>query len=206
MRRTIRYTLLAFALVTLSGCLGGRPIRYYTVTLLPSPEPEPETSVYPITLLIGHIGASEILEDQPIVYRSGRNEIGTYQYHQWVEPPAQMVKIMLIRRLRASGKYQSVARLGGSVQGNFVLHGRLYDFEEVDKGAGITALVSMEFELFDRKTHRTVWKDFYSHSEPVHGKEIPDVVSVLDRNLEQGLTEVASGLDAYFSAHLAGKP
>jgi ABC-type uncharacterized transport system auxiliary subunit len=203
MRRMIRFILIALAMATLSGCLGGRAIRYYTVEAPPAPQPS--ASVYPVTVLVGHIGAPEILEDQPIVYRSGRNEIGTYAYHLWAEPPVEMVKIMLIRRLRALGKFQSVAQLGGSAQGNFVLHGRLYDFEEVDTGS-ITALVSMEFELVDRKTHRTVWTHYYSHSEPVQGKQIPDVVSALDHNLERGLTEVASALNAYFSASGSGKP
>jgi ABC-type uncharacterized transport system auxiliary subunit len=203
MRRMVRFTLVLLAMAACSGCLGGRPIRYYTVELPPSPQPA--TSEFPITLLIGHIGAPEILEDQPIVYRSGRNEIGTYEYHQWAETPAQMVKIMLIRRLRASGRYQSVASLGSSAEGEFVLHGRLYDFEEVDKGS-IAALVSMEFALFDRKTHKTMWTHFYSHSEPVQGRQISDVVAALDRNLEQGLAEVESGLNAYFSAHIHGKP
>jgi ABC-type uncharacterized transport system auxiliary subunit len=203
MLRMIRITLVGFAIATLSGCLGGRPIRYYTVTLPPTPEPGAD--VYPFTLLVGHISAPEILEDQPIVYRSGKNEIGVYQYHQWIEPPAEMVKIMLIRRLRASGKYQSVAQLGSRLQGDYVLHGRLYDFEEVDKGEDITALVSMQFELYDRKTHKEVWNRFYSHTEPVQGKKISDVVSALDHNLEQGLTEVMSGLNAYFSANFLHK-
>jgi ABC-type uncharacterized transport system auxiliary subunit len=199
MRRMIRFTLVALATAALGSCLGGKPIKYYTVALPPAPAPV--TSALPVTLLIGHIGAPEILEDQPIVYRSGRNEIGTYGYHQWAEPPALMLKTILIRRLRASGRYQSVAQVGSSTQGEFVLRGRLYNFEEVDQGGGISVLVSMEFELIDRRTHKAVWNRSYTHTEPVQGKEIPDVVAALDRNLEQGLTEVESGLDAYFSTH-----
>jgi ABC-type uncharacterized transport system auxiliary subunit len=188
--------------VGLGACGGGRPIRYYTVELPPAPQPS--TKAYPITLLIGRIGAPEILQDEPIAYRLGPNEIGTYNYHHWIEPPVRMVKVILIRQLRVSGKYQSVAELGSSVQGEFVLQGRLYDFEEVDAG-GTAALVTMEFELLDRKTSRTVWTHFYSRSEPVEGKEISDVVSALDRNLMRGLTEVVSGMEVYFSANLPGK-
>ena len=86
----------------------------------------------------------------------------------------------------------------------------LTTFNDVGAAVGVTAgstaaLVTMEFELFDRKTAKTVWTHFYSHSEPVQGKEIPVVVSALDRNLVRGLTEVTSGLDGYFSANLAGK-
>jgi len=200
MRRMILFIVVLLAAA--GACGGGRPIRYYTVELPPAPQPS--TSVYPITVLIGRIGAPEILQDEPIAYRSGPNEIGTYNYHHWAEPPVRMVKVILIRQLRASGKYRSVAELGSSAQGEFVLRGRLYDFEEVDAGS-TAALVTMEFELFDRKTGKTFWTHFYSYREPVQGKEISDVVSALDRNLMQGLTEVVSGMDAYFSAHVPGR-
>ncbi len=200
MRRLIRFTLVALAVTALSSCLGGRSIKYFTVSIPPAPQQA--AHAFPVSLLIGRISAPEILQDQPIVYRSGRNEIGAYQYHLWAEPPAQMVKTVLIRRLRASGRYQSVARSGGSTQGDFVLRGRLYDFEEVDTGGAITAKVSLEFELVDRSTHKSVWDHFYSNAEPVQGKEIPDVVTALDHNLEQGLSEVESGLGAYFASHL----
>jgi ABC-type uncharacterized transport system auxiliary subunit len=203
MRRTIACLVVLLAAVGLGACGSGRPIRYYTVELPPAPQPS--ASVYPVTLLIGRIGAPEILQDEPIAYRSGPNGIGTYDYHHWVEPPARMVKVILLRQLRASGRYQSVADLGSSAQGEYVLAGRLYDFEEVDKGS-ISALVTMDFELLDRKTAKIVWTHFYSRSEPVQGKGIPDVVAALDHNLVQGLTEVSSGLDQYFSAHLPGKP
>ena len=202
MRRTIACIVVLLAAVGLGACGSGRPIRYYTVEIPPAPLPS--TRVYPITLLIGRIGAPEILQDEPIAYRSGPNEIGTYDYHHWVEPPVRMVKVVLLRQLRASGRYQSVAELGSSAQGEFVLAGRLYDFEEVDKGS-IAALVTMDFELLDRKTAKIVWTHFYSRSEPVHGKGISDVVAALDRNLVQGLTEVSAGLDLYFSAHFPGK-
>ena len=36
----------------------------------------------------------------PIAYRVGANEIGTYQYSRWVEPPVEMVQGNLIRLLR----------------------------------------------------------------------------------------------------------
>ncbi|MDE3179425.1 MAG: membrane integrity-associated transporter subunit PqiC, partial [Acidobacteriota bacterium] len=178
--------LVLLAATLVCACGSGRPIHYYTMDL--PPPPGPSTSVYPVTVLVGRIDAPEILQDEPIVYRSGPNEIGTYEYHHWAVPPARMVKELLIRRLRASGKYRSVDELGSVVEGEYVLHGRLYDFEEVDRGS-IEALVSMEFELFDRRNRKAVWTHNYSQSIPVQGKEISDVVSALNRNLAQGLTE-----------------
>lgn len=203
MRHMVSLMFILLATMAMGACGSGRPIKYYTVNVPPAPAPS--TSIYPVTLLIGHIGGPEILMDQPIAYRSGPNEIGTYRYHLWDEPPVRMLKISLLRQLRASGKYESVAELGSLAQGDYVLQGRLDDFDEVDT-SGIAALVSMEFELYDRKDHKMVWSRFYSHSEPVQGKTIADVVSTLARNLTQGLSEVVSGLDAYFSANLRTRP
>ncbi|HEV3277492.1 MAG TPA: PqiC family protein [Terriglobia bacterium] len=205
MRRTIAiaFTVVLIAGLGLGACGGGRPIHYYTIE--PPMPPQPSTNAYPVTILIGRIGAPEILQDEPIAYRDGPNEIGTYNYHYWVAPPERMLKTILTRELRASGKYQSVTELGSAARGDFVLHGRLDDFEEVDSGGSTAALLTMEFELFDRKTGKSVWTHTYSHTEPVQGKEIPDVVAALQHNLVQGLTEVSSGLDAYFSANLPGK-
>jgi cholesterol transport system auxiliary component len=200
MRRTAGFVLLSLAVAGLGACGSGRPILYYTLEFPPAPQPS--TSVYPITILVGRLGAPDLLQDEPIIYRTGPNEIGTYAYHHWAEPPARMIRVMLFRRLRSSGKYQSVSELGSAARGDYVLQGRLDDFEEVDTAAGIAALVTMELELVDRKTNKTVWSHVYSRSEPVPGKQIPDVVAALNGNLRQGLDEILSSLDAYFSANL----
>jgi ABC-type uncharacterized transport system auxiliary subunit len=202
MHRMTSLIVVSLVAIFINGCGSGRPIHYYTMDLPAAPEPS--TGAYPVTLLIGRIDASELLRDEPIVYRSGPNEIGTYQYHQWAEPPTAMVRNMLIRQLRACGKYRAVDRVGSSVRGEYVLHCRLDDFEEVDT-ASIAALVSLDFQLYDRKTGRTVWTDYDSHRTPVEGKQIPDVVSALNQDLAQCLSDITSGLNAYFSAKFHGK-
>lgn len=85
-----------------------------------------------------------------------------------------------------------------------MIRGRLLDFGEID-GASITGLVSMEFELYDRKSGKVVWSHYYSQSEPVQSKEISAIVTALDANLARGLKETAAGLNAYFSSNASGK-
>jgi len=203
MDRIRRLIPLLLVVMALSGCGTGPPIHYYTVAIPAAPDPS--TYIYPVTLLVGRIEAPAILQNGLIAYRTGVNEVGTYQYRRWVESPADMLKTNLIRLLRASGDYQSVTELGSASGGAFVVRGNLYDFEEVDSGANIAALVSMEFTLYDRKTGLSLWSHFYSQSEPVQGNEISAVVAAMDRNLERGLKEVSAGLADYFSKTHAGK-
>ena len=202
MHRTTRLTLTSLLALGLGGCGSSKPIRYYTVQIPTAPPLV--TNAYPVSLLVANISGPEIFLDTRIAYRIGANEIGMYQYSQWSEPPVKMVKDKLIRMLRFSGDYQSVAESGSNADGQFVVRGRLYDFEEADTGS-IAGLVSMEFDLYDRKSGKVVWSRFYSQSEPVQSKDVSAVVSALDLNLNRGLEEVAAGLGQYFGTSLPKK-
>jgi ABC-type uncharacterized transport system auxiliary subunit len=202
MNRATRSVLLSLFALTLGGCGSTKPIQYYTIQ--PPTAPALSTGTSKVSLLVASISGPEILRRSPIAYRVGGNEIGTYEYSQWEEPPIEMIQTSLIRLLRESGNYQSVANLSGAPAGEFVVRGRLDDFEEVD-GPSISGFVSMEFELYDRKSGKVVWTHSYSQSEPVQGKEISAVVTALDVDLTRGLKEVAAGLNQYFSTIAAGK-
>ena len=134
------------------------------------------------------------------VYRTGSEQLGTYQYHRWAEPPTEMVEAMLLRLLRDSGRYRTVQALRSSARGDYILRGRLHDFEEVANGQ-IVARVAFEIELYELKEGTTVWSQSYSHDEPVNGKEVAAVVEGLDRNVQRGLGQILAGLDQYFSTH-----
>ena len=202
MHKIARLVFISALFASLNGCAKGKPIHYYTLGLPVAPTLS--TSAHSLSLLVGTIGGADIYRDTPIVYRIGTNEIGAYQYSRWAQPPVGLVKDRLIRILNASGDYQSVTSLGSNANGQFVIRGTLYEFAEVD-GASITGLVSMEFELYDRKSGKTLWTHLYSQSEPVQSKDIPAVVTALDTNLDRGLKEVATGLSQYFSANPVGK-
>jgi len=202
MLRTIRLTLASLLALGLAACGTTKPVQYYTLQLPPAPTLS--TGARPVSLLVGNVNGAEIFRDTPIVYRDGANEIGTYQYSRWVEPPVVLLRGRLIRMLRATGEYQSVSELGSTSDGQFVVRGRLYSFEEVD-GASISGLVSMEFDLYDRKTGKVVWTHYYSQSEPVQTKEMTAIVAALDTNLDRGLREVTAGISQYLAANPPGK-
>jgi ABC-type uncharacterized transport system auxiliary subunit len=197
-----RRILISLVALGLSGCGSSKRINYYTVQMPVAPTRS--AGVFPVSLLVGNIAGPSIYRDSPIAYRVGTNEIGVYQYSRWVDPPLDMVKVKLLRILNESGDYQSVAGLASGTGGQYIVRGRLYNFDEVD-GASINGQVSMEFELYERKSGKVVWRHFYSQSEPAQGKDIAAVVTALDTNLDRGLKEVVAGLNQYFSTNPVGK-
>jgi ABC-type uncharacterized transport system auxiliary subunit len=196
--------IAAFFCLMLAACVSSRPIKFYRIEI-PAPVSTAPASDAPsdVTLQVGNIDSPPIMRDGRILYAVGAHEMGTYEYHRWVETPDRIVQDSLLRLLRASGRYSSVDGQRSNVKADYVVQGKIYEFSEVD-AQDIRTRVSLEIELRDSKSGRTVWSRTYTHDEPVEGKEMPDVVDSLDRNLRQGLSEIVSGIDRYFTEHQAG--
>lgn len=186
----------------LNGCGATRPSKYYQLTVPSGGTSGADPAPYPVTLLLGRITSSHLYRDDRIVYSSNGQAMGMYEYHRWAEPPSDMINDVLLRELQASGRYQQVYSLRSDVRGDYLLRGRLYDFREID-GNGLAVRVAFEFELCDSKTGATLWTRYYSHDETVDGKAVTAVVAAMDRNVQNGLSEVTGGLDQYFSTHTA---
>jgi ABC-type uncharacterized transport system auxiliary subunit len=194
-----RFVLMAaLAAGFLSGCGAARPSKYYQLTVPGDTATVAERSPYAVTLLLGPLRASHLYREDHIVYSSSGANMGTYEYQRWAEPPTEMLVDVLLRDLRASGRYRAVDVLRSNSHGDFILYGRLYDFKEIS-ATPMMARVTIDLELRETKSGSTVWTHYYSHDEPVTGKDISAVVAALDRNAQRGMGEVKSSLDQYFS-------
>ena len=198
MHRTFLPALSLFLVAAMIGCGTARPAKYYVLEL--PADSAPAANPYPITLLVGRVSAPHLYRDDRIVYATGPEQMGTYEYHRWAEPPTDMMETMLVLSLRATGRYRSVERLSSNTRGDFLVHGRLLALEEVDNPA-IAARFAMELEMFEPKTGTTVWSQIYNHDEPVSGKTVPAVVAGLDRNVRAGMEQLSAGIAEYFANH-----
>jgi ABC-type uncharacterized transport system auxiliary subunit len=201
MRSTLQVCLIATLCTLGAACASTRPIKYYRIEVPTPPQAAADTS-FGITLLVGNIDSPPIMRDGRILYQVGAHEMGAYEYYRWVETPDRVVQNSLIRLLRSSGRYQAVDTPRSNARADYIVQGKIYEFSEIDKPE-IHTRVSMEIELHDIKNGRTVWSRLYTHEDPVSGKEIPDVVDSLDRNLRQGLSEIVPGLQQYFASRAA---
>jgi ABC-type uncharacterized transport system auxiliary subunit len=192
------FSIVALATGLLTGCGAARPSKYYQLTIPGDAAPAAERSPYPVTLLLGPLRASHLYREEHIVYSSSGENMGTYEYQQWAEPPTEMLVDVLLRELRASGRYRAVDILRSNSHGDYILYGRLYDFKEISP-APMMARLTIELEMRETKSGSTVWTHYYSHDEPVSGKDISAVVAALDRNAQRGMGEVKSSLDQFFS-------
>src|SRR6202011_1230449 len=182
----------------LAGCGATRPTQYYQLTV-PADVHHADSNTSGISLALGPLVSSHLYREDRSVFGSGTQQMGTYEFQRWTEPPAEMIQEVLLRELRASNRYREVFAQRSASHADYVLRGRLYDFKEVS-GSPLQARVTVEFELRDMKSGATVWSHYYNHDEPVSGKDVPAMVAALDRNVQRGVGEVKASLEQYFSA------
>lgn len=185
------------------ACGAGKPIHYYSLELAASTPSAADP--LPVALILGRFTAPIVYRDTRLLYRSGPNQVDIYEQQRWAEPPAELVRGMLLRLLRASGRYRAVNLAGANAQGDYVVRGRVLHFEEVDTPS-LSARVAFEVELYDPAKGMTLWSHVYEQDEPSGGKDVPSVVAALNRNVQRGLGEVAAGLDQYLVQHPPSKP
>ena len=199
--QTIRSMISIFLVIGVwmanAGCISTRPAHYYTLgaNAPPAIQGKPDGLI----LLVGNIATPEALQDGRIRYRAGSNEAGAYEYHRWTERPGSMVRNALLRALRNSGKYQRVLEAGSSSNGDYLLRGKLDEFDEVDH-ASIQTKISLHVELVDRKTNQNIWDRTVQREEPVSAKNVVDVVQSLDRNLQHVVTDIAGEVEAFLAS------
>lgn len=189
---------IAALVLGLAGCGGARPLKYYQITYPTSAAVSPDA--INTTLMVRAFEASHLYLDDKIIYGFDSPEMGTYEYQRWAEPPVEILQNAIVRGLRSTGRFRAVYTLRANANGQFILAGQLYDFREVDAG-GISARLSYEVRLRDRKSNSTVWTMVYNHDEPAPEKSVDAFVRAMDKNVQRSVQEIQAGLEEYFRAH-----
>ena len=199
MRARAGAIILAFAVVGICGCGTGPESKYYQLSAPAQVNSAAAGDPLPVTVLVGPLRSSHLYREDRLVYAAGNEQMGTYQVQRWAEPPAEMIRELLWRSLRASRRYSTVSLMSSSARGDYLLQGNLYDFKEIS-GSTLAARVSLELELREIKTGAIVWTHDYSHDEAVNGKGVPAVVAALDQNAQRAVSEATASLNEYFVA------
>jgi ABC-type uncharacterized transport system auxiliary subunit len=198
-RRIGQAALVVLIGASVASCGGSRPVKYYALDATPSPATSSAPQI-PVTLLVARISASDLYREDRLVYGSGTVQYGTYEYQRWSEPPAGMLQDIVVKTLRASGNYRSVARISSNLRGDYIVRGQLYALDEVES-PGLSARFSFQLELYDPKASTMIWSSSYTHDEPVEGKTVANVVEALDRNVKAGVSQLAGEMSQYLASH-----
>jgi ABC-type uncharacterized transport system auxiliary subunit len=201
MRRTVTKSVLCLAaLVILAGCAGKVKYPSYYTLNLPAPPDPPAAENAHATLAIREFRAPTYLRQGAIVYKTSPEQIGFYAYDRWAMDPRDFVANSIIERLRASGAFARVQSYNGSRDIDYVLSGRLEKLEEVDYQGGVKVEVAISAEMTSIATGATVWSNSVSEVGDVNKRDVPAVVSEMNRTMQRAIEKLVTPLSAGWAA------
>jgi len=197
MKRTLTMIVLSLAgLVILAGCGGKvRYPNYYTLNLPAPPDPPAAESAH-ATVAIREFRAPAYLRQGAIVYKPSPEQIGFYAYDRWAINPCEFVTNSVIERLRASGDFARVKSYDGRPDIEYVLSGRLEKLEEIDYEGGVKVEVAISAQMTNLATGATVWTKAVSEVGDVNKRDVPSVVSEMNRTMERAIEKLLSPMPA----------
>ena len=197
MRRTVTTIVFSLgALLILASC-GGR-VRYpnyYTLNLPAPPDPPPAEKVH-AAVAIREFRAPAYLRQGAIVYKPSPEQIGFYAYHRWAINPCEFVTNSVIERLRASGRFARVKPYDGRPDTDYVLSGRLEKLDEIDYEDGVKVEVALSAQMTNLATGLTVWTNTVSEVGDVNKRDVPAVVSEMNRTMELAIKKLLTPMPA----------
>jgi ABC-type uncharacterized transport system auxiliary subunit len=190
-----KLTTAVVLMVTLSSALTGcgrvRYPAYYTLNLPAPPDPPAAESVR-TSIAVREFQSPNYLRQGPIVYRRTPEEIGFYEYHRWAADPRMLLASAVIDHLRASGQYSMVSTYNGRPDNDYIFSGKLEKLEEVDYQAGVKVEVAMSAQITKVATGATVWSNAVSETGTVSQRNVPGVVSEMNRTVDLAINRLLS--------------
>ncbi len=133
-------------LLVLWGCASGpAPTDHHYRIDVGAPEAPAARRLNGI-LQVDRLRADALAGERNLLYRRGsdRSEIRKYSYHRWSDPPAILLQTELVAFLDEAGAAEVVIPATARVQPDYLVSGRLHDFEQV---LDSDARVSVEIRL-----------------------------------------------------------
>jgi len=191
-KKLIGFSFAAMALIVLAGCGGAvKYPDYYALHIPPPPDPPAQEGVR-ASLAVREFRSPAYLHQGAIVYKTSPEQIGFYNYHRWAADPREVVTNAVTDRLRASGSFTQVKLYDGRSDVDYVLSGRIEKLEEIDYEGGIKVEVAITAKMTNLTTGAAVWTNTVDEIGTVDQRDVPAVVSEMNRTMERAIEKLLS--------------
>lgn len=183
------------AALAVAACGGSIPkTQYYIVRIPPPPHSgDPKT---PYVLGVERLRAPQMLHDDRIMYYESPTELNYYEYQRWSADPPTMLSELAVQYLDSLGVFAEVHLLPIRQPVDYVLRGRVFNFEEVDFEGSGKGRVSLELTLLRTRDRKVVWSARRAVEAPIQQKGLQGVVGAINAASQQLLGEVLPGVAA----------
>lgn len=176
-----------------AGCFGSQTEkRYFQLQL--SPELNFKFNKIDRILLVESVHTQDLYDDFRIIYRKSPYQVNYYSYDFWVKKPSDLIKQSILDFLSATGVFKRVINSFSITEPDLILKSRLFSIEEVDAGNQWYARLSLEIEIYDFKTKKSLWYHQFDRRKPLTKKEVALLPRVISEILKAELIEMIKKL------------
>lgn len=169
------FPALLLLLLALPGCFGSNAVEEHFYALTGPRTPLEKWNNGP-RLLVADFTPAAGYDTSKLAYRVSEHEVRYYAYRQWVSDPPRMVTEMVIRHLKASGRFSQVARGDKLRDPDAILEGSIDAIEEVDTEDSWQARLAMTFLLRRGESEKIVMRHAFDVTMPC-AKRAPEEVA-----------------------------
>jgi ABC-type uncharacterized transport system auxiliary subunit len=176
-------SILLLLALCISSCKAIRTYYYIINTDITVPRAGKQL---PLTVAVNNVRAPSRYQDQ-MVYRTSEYEVGFYEYSQWVEQPAEMVRRGLLNALKNSGLFRRVDAIDIVANPNLTLQSSIVSFDQVVTKEGDFAECEFRLELLNDDSGRPVWT--YDAKARVAQKKKGTFVEAMSEAVSQAIND-----------------
>lgn len=171
------------------GCFSSQTEkRYFQLEI--SPGAPSDLKKIDSVLLVESVDAEGLYDDFRVIYRSSPYQVSYYSYDFWVKKPAVLIKQSILKFFRGSGIFKRVIDKYTLFEPDLILKSRLFTIEEVDKGSAWYARLSLEIEIYNFKTKKSLWLHRFDRKLAMEKKEVTLLPEAISKILRSELLDV----------------
>lgn len=170
------------------GCIHEMPqVHYYSISLPMQPDPVIQERMG-ARIAVLDFTAVAALDIKDLAYSPAPYQFGYYDYHQWVAPPAQLLRE---RFLNDPILTASVGRLSECVDdSDATIRCHVKAFHEIDRPDGCRAVVAVDIVLGAANPPSFEWRKAYYYEESISNRTPAAVVIALNTAVDHLMTDV----------------
>lgn len=193
----LRLAFLALVAAALGGCLSPlkRETPHYHVLEAPG-APAKAKVAREGTLLVAPTTAASFYDAAQIAYSRAPGSRAYYQLNRWTEQPSRRIHDLLLRRLEASGVFESVASATSGVRGDLTLNTHLEElYHDAATPPGVVH-VALTATLLDPARRAIVARRTFTRTAQAASYDATGAVQAFNGAVAGVLDEVVAWLEA----------
>ncbi len=190
-RPTSHLRLAAAAALALGACVSlPRPEPVDLFTIDPRPEGEAVAGAGPAIFVAAPRGGPGI-EGPRMAYVRRPNELAYYARSRWAEPPARMLRPLLVRALERTGRFQAVTEVAPGAPGGLRLETEVARLQQEFTERPSRVRLTLRLELTDAASRRVVGTREIETVEIAPSDDAPGGVAAANAAVRRALAAAA---------------